>query len=258
MVAFTEELARATERTYESPDVVATRQAAFAALAPRRGEAAIDIGVGPGFLLKDLALAVGAGGRAVGVDLSAPMLALAAARCGDLAHVRLKSADAATLPVEDASMDMASEMQTYCYVADIDRALAEMARVLKPGGRAILLETDYDSLVWRSDDPARMARMVEAHRAHAAWTDLPRRLPELIARAGLRLRRCEAIPMLSVQSAQNTYVAGLLTFMSDFLSKQEGVAPEEVAAWAAEQRALDQDGRFFFSLNRYLFTIVKP
>jgi arsenite methyltransferase len=82
---------------YSTPDVAATRIAVFRAVNPRRGETALDIGCGPGYLLRELATAVGAGGRAVGVDISEPMLAMTRRRCAGIDHAVAEKAKAGHL-----------------------------------------------------------------------------------------------------------------------------------------------------------------
>ena len=64
-------------------------------------------------------------------------------------------ADATRLPFEAGHFDAAVSTQVYEYVPDVDRALADLYRVLRPGGRALILDTDWDSLVWHSSDQAR-------------------------------------------------------------------------------------------------------
>ena len=64
------------------------------------------------------------------------------------------------LPFPDGAFDAAVCTQVYEYVEDMPLALREAARVLRPGGRLVVLDTDWDSIVWRSSDDARMARVL--------------------------------------------------------------------------------------------------
>ena len=155
---------KAMEKNYLSPDLIAQRVRTLDLLAPRLGENILDIGVGPGLLAYDLARLVGPAGRVVGVDVSADMVALAGTRLGDMAQVELAVGDAVRLPVPDGAFDAAVSTQVYEYVADMPAALAELHRVLKPGGRALILDTDWRSIVWHSSDKARMERVL------TAWT----------------------------------------------------------------------------------------
>jgi arsenite methyltransferase len=67
---FDPDLAAQVERVYATPDVAATRVAAFRAVGPRVRETALDIGCGPGYLTRELAMAVGPQGNVVALDLS--------------------------------------------------------------------------------------------------------------------------------------------------------------------------------------------
>lgn len=106
----------------------------------RPGDRVLDVGCGTG----DLALACrAAGARAVlGVDFAAPMLvrARAKARRRDTTAVVVALADATCLPLADASVDVWCAAFVVRNIPDLDAALAEAARVLRPGGRFGILE----------------------------------------------------------------------------------------------------------------------
>ena len=101
------------------------------------GARVLDIGCGPGDITARLGRAVGPGGLAVGLDLSRPMLAIAAREAADnVAHVR---ADATKLPFADAAFDAVHSAYAIQLVPDPAGMISEMARVLRPGGRLSLL-----------------------------------------------------------------------------------------------------------------------
>jgi ubiquinone/menaquinone biosynthesis C-methylase UbiE len=82
------------------------------------------------------------------------MVELATRRLQGLAHVHVRAGDVAALPYVDQTFDAAVCTQVYEYVPDVDRALAELRRVLTPGGRAVIVDTDWESCVWNSSDSA--------------------------------------------------------------------------------------------------------
>ena len=252
-LAFDDARAGQVEAMYATPDVAATRIAVFRAADPRRGEAAIDLGCGPGYLLRDLALAVGERGSAHGIDISAPMLHLAGRRCAGLEHVSLHAADASNLPFADASIDLVCALQVLAYIPEVDRALAELRRVLRPGGRLVILDTDFAGVVWESRDRRRMRAVLDAYEGHVAWPDLPRLLPARLQAAGFRLGPCEAVPFVTTRYHANTYVFGIARFIHRFVTEQGRVAPAVADAWLAEFDALEAERAFFFALNRFLF-----
>jgi arsenite methyltransferase len=257
-LAFDAWAASQVEAIYATPDVVATRIAAFRAAHPRLGESVIDVGCGPAYFLRDLAIAVGPNGRALGIDLSPAMLDLARRRCADLANVTLERADALDLPAGDKQCDLACALQVYAYVTELDRALMELRRVLKPGGRAVILDTDFAGVVWESRNRERMQRVLAAYDHHVAWPDLPRVLPHRLRAAGFEAIRCEAVPIVTLGYHPNTYITGLSRFIHQFVTGKSYVAADEADAWLAEFEELEAEGAFMFALNRFLFTAVSP
>ena len=116
------------------------RAADRAELAP--GDAALDVCCGTGDLTLELARRVAPAGRVVGCDFSEPMLDLArekAAAAGE-AGARFEWADALQLPYDAGRFDAATVGFGARNLADLDRGLREMARVLRPGGRLVILE----------------------------------------------------------------------------------------------------------------------
>jgi SAM-dependent methyltransferase len=101
------------------------------------GQVVLDVGSGAGTDLLLAARQVGRHGRAIGVDMTAAMRARAAAgaeACG-LGNVDVRDGDATRLPVADASVDVVISNGVLNLVPDKPRAVREIARVLKPGGR---------------------------------------------------------------------------------------------------------------------------
>ncbi len=104
-----------------------------------RGMRVLDVACGTGSLARLAACRVGADGRVVGVDASGGMLARARERSeGTL--VAYQVADALALPFADASFDAATIGFGLRNLADYRRGLAEMRRVVRPGGRVVVLE----------------------------------------------------------------------------------------------------------------------
>lgn len=105
------------------------------------GSDALDICCGTGDLALALRRRIGPEGRVVGSDFSEPMLDLARAKAaGRGEEVEFGWADALELPYEDAGFDAVTVGFGARNLADLDRGLEEMARVLRPGGRLVILE----------------------------------------------------------------------------------------------------------------------
>ncbi len=254
---FDEAAARALERMYTTPDIVGQRARFVQLLAPRAGERILDIGIGPGFLVADLAPIVGDNGLVAGIDQSAVMLEVAKKRCEGKGPVDFRQADATSLPFEGASFDAVTSTQVYEYVPDMEQALAEVRRVLEPGGRVFILDTDWDSVVWFTDDRARMRRVMGAWDEHLHDAHLPTRLGALLAGAGLRVTHVEVFPLVNPSLHRHCYSHGILGAIASFVPGRRGVTQEEADAWLAEQRALGAAGRYFFSISRTVFGALK-
>ena len=117
--------------------------AAMDALQPSSGETILDIGCGAGQTLLQLAERVGPAGRVIGVDIAAPLLAVARQRTSHLPHVQLVEADAQTCPVPDASADVVYSRFGVMGFADLVAAFTNLRRILRPGGRLAFVS-------WRS------------------------------------------------------------------------------------------------------------
>jgi arsenite methyltransferase len=248
------------ETVYASPAIAAQRARTRAGLDPRPGERGLDVGCGPGFLACELGRDVGPDGRIVGLDESPEMLAAARARIereGLGGRVDVQEGDAARLGFPAAAFDFVTAVQVYLYVAEIERALAEAARVTRPGGRVAIVDTDWDSCVWLTSDRARHRRVMEARCQHFVQQHLPTRLPGLLDRAGLRLSHAEAIPVLELRGGPGTFGGGLITTTAD-LAVRHGFPRDEADAWKADLQARAAGGEYFFSLTRYLFVATRP
>lgn len=114
------------------------------------GGVALDVGCGPGSVTGSLGRAVGPDGLALGIDISEPMLQRAV-RSEAAPQVGFLRADAQQLPLRDATVDAVTSVAVLQLIPEPATALAEMARVLRPGGRlAVMVPTvGHGTRVWR-------------------------------------------------------------------------------------------------------------
>jgi len=254
---FTDEGARHLERLYRTSDIVAQRDATLRRLSLRRGHAVIDLGSGPGFLCESMADIVGPAGRVLGVDISPDLVALSARR-NTREWLSYRLADATAVDEPDASFDVVVCTQVAEYIAQVDRALSEAFRLLKPGGRALFMATDWDGVIWHSEDPARMAAVMKAWEAHCAHPRLPRTLGPRMRSAGLEVEDVTVYPLLNLEWTDDTYSKGLSASIAKFVAKRSSLGGDVVAAWHDELAQLDAQGRYFFSSSRFIFVASKP
>lgn len=250
---FDAEASRLIEAAYATPDIAATRGAVFRALNLRSGDHVADIGCGPGYLLADLAPAVGQSGRVLGIDVSEAMVETSRQRCSAWSNVEVAVGDVTALDITNGALDAVSTMQVMAYVPGLDAALIELCRVLRPGGRLVILDTDYDGLVWQSRDRERMRKVRDAYDAHAPWPDVVRLLPDKLGGNGFELERLEVAPIVTTNYHPNTFVYGFARFIARFVVQSGGMDGAQVQAWLDEFDELERDRAFLFSLPRFVF-----
>lgn len=256
-VDYDEKEARATERAYRGPEITAQRMVTLQELALRAGEYVLDVGVGPGLLAFDMAQMVGAGGRVVGVDKAPAMVAMAAERCVELPQVEVGEGDARELRFEDHSFDAAVCTQVLLYVDDVAKALSEMHRVLKPGGRVLIIETDWRGLVLSSSLPELTETMIEGWDAVVASPRLPPVMEPMLRQAGFAGFSVSAVPVLSTNYAPGGYAHSMLKAFSNYSVKQGSVSDGDAEHWLDDLSRLSADGAFFFCMNRFMFTATR-
>src|SRR6478672_1041342 len=166
-LVFDEDAAQRIEAMYLIGDARRRRAIVRERLGARPGERVLDVGCGPGFYCLELLDEVGGDGSVIGVDSSEAMLALAAGRCAGRDNVELRTGEATALPVEDGEVDAAISVQVQEYVPDIERSLAEMHRALRPGGRVLVYDVDWQTLAV-AGEPERTARVLRAWDEHLA------------------------------------------------------------------------------------------
>jgi arsenite methyltransferase len=253
-LAFDERTSKQLEALYEIADVVRRRALVRDALGVREGERVLDVGCGPGFFCAELLDEVGPGGWVTGLDSSPQMLALAERRCAGHENVSFVVADASELTVEDQSVDAALCVQVLEYVADFSTALSELHRALRPGGRAVVWDTDWATVSWHTLDQARMGRVLRAWDEHLAHPSLPQRLAPALRAAGFDEVEIAAHTFATDGRDSGSFGGFVIPLIEAFVPGHNGVGAEETEAWVAEQNELRERGEFFFAYTQFCFT----
>jgi len=219
---FDQAVAQRLEAVYRTPEMVEQRRITIEALAPQPGERILDIGTGPGLLALELVPHVAPGGHVTGIDVSPDMLAIAEQHRRRSRHAELmtfRDGDATALPFPDASFDAAVSTQVFEYIDDVDRALAEAHRVLRSDGRLIVLDTDWDSLVWHAGDRHRMQRVIAAWTNRFADPHLPSTLKRRLQAAGFDTEAIDVVPVLNAAFDPDTYSGRHIEIVSGYVTR---------------------------------------
>ena len=255
---FDDEVTRNLEALYLTGDAARRRAAVLEALQLQSGERVLDIGTGPGFLASEMGDAVGPEGQILAIDRSDPMLAMARRRCGAQPWVAFQAGTATELPVGGAAFDVAVSVQVYEYLADVTMALAEMYRVLRPGGRGVVVSTDWDAIAWHASDTGRMRRVLTAFSGHCAHTALPRTLAPQLKQAGFTVPRQRVIAQFNPDYQPDRYSYQIARLIAAFVPGRDGVTEQDARDWLEDLRQTGERGESFFSLNQYLYVVEKP
>jgi arsenite methyltransferase len=256
-LVFDEKLARQLESNYSRRDFQRRRRLVHEALGAQPGQRVLDIGCGPGFYVSEIADRVGKSGAVVGVDISAEMLSLAKRRCEGHANIAFHEASATALPVDDSSFDAGLSVQVLEHISDVDAALAEMHRVLRPGARLVLWDVDWSTVSWHSEDPARMSRVLRAWEDHVSHPSLPRTLAARLQAAGFESVVAEGYAFTSTEFTAESYGCAIMPSIARYVVGREGITEEQAQSWASEQHELGQAGKFFFACLQVCFTATR-
>jgi arsenite methyltransferase len=254
---FTNEAAKQLEKIYLTRDIIAQRLETIRQLNLSGGESVLDVGCGPGFLCESMGEIVGRHGAVVGIDISSDLIALCNRRKASKRH-SYAIGDATNVNQADASFDVVVCTQVAEYVPDVDRVLSEAFRVLKPGGRTVFVVTDWDAVVWHSENPDGMALVMNLWEGHCAHPRLPRSMAYKLVNAGFRFDGASVFPILNLQYDDDSYSKGLARLIRDFVARKKDVSADDLNEWHGEFERLSEAGRYFFSANRYIFKASKP
>ena len=240
-----------------APPIRRLRDWALDLARPQAGEVVLDVGSGTGTMARTLATLVSPGGRAIGVEPNPKLREIAASRAASVTEVSFVDGLAADLPMADSSVDLLWCERVLQHVADAQAAITEFARVLRPGGRAVLLDSDHGTRVTAGLPEELETRLSAAFRSQIANSRSARHIPEQAIRAGLAVDPDIGSSAL-IFSPQTLVQSGLvpenarLAVAGGFLSQEE--ADEAVRTVQAAAQA----GHAYSAVTMFGFLVRKP
>ncbi len=212
----------------------APKRASVSALGLGPGNAALDVGCGVGDDVRLLADVVGPTGRAAGIECNEALLEEARARG---LGVEFVAADAHTMPFADDEFDAARVERALQHMADPAAVVLEMARVVRPGGRIVAMEPDWDTTVVSGADLELTRAILRACADRVRHPDAGCRLPEWFVRAGIDVQRVDALamPIRSVAVAEQVF---------DLKNTVESIGTPMARGWLDDLWAREAHGAF--------------
>lgn len=247
-------LVRAMDETSEWAATKVLRAQAEAWLTARAGDRYLDVGCGPGDAA--IALARAAGAPVIGIDASQVMVDEASRR-GQSAGVpvEFRVGDAQRLPFEDQTFAGCRSERTFQWLDDPPAALAEMARVTRPGGAVVVIDTDWGTFASHHPDPHLNERMKTALFGRRAGFMIGRRLRSMFDRGGFS--DVEIVAATHLVTAWDPAVRPQPPGFPPFAMILQGIAEsgavteEEAHTWARQLEQAGHDGEFFASLTMF-------
>jgi SAM-dependent methyltransferase len=205
------------------------------------GDHVLDVGCGTG----EDARAIASGTPDVsvtGVDASEDKIREARARTLGLPRpVDFRVADAYALPFDDETFDACRADRVFHHLVDPEKALAEMVRVIRSGGRVVVSDTDYDTLVVEAPDVDLTRRILAHHTERMESGRIGRRLRGLFLDAGLT-----AVEVSSHAAVATEYDEDVLKLRdkADRAAAAGVIEPGEASRWVQSLADADRARRF--------------
>lgn len=240
----------------------AYKEVSFRFLEPGGGDRVLDVGCGVGTDVRELAGRLGEGGRVVGADGSVAMVREARNRAleagtghanggGRVGSAAFLVADAMALPFPDETFDGARIDRVLQHLERPRGVLDELVRVVRPGGRVVACEPDWETLVVTASDRGLTRRILNnaTDRIPGGW--IGRELVPSFRSAGLVGIRVTARTLTTAGYGGAEAVFTLRTFAAH-ARKEGAVSGREARAWLTDLQERDREGRFFSALTVFV------
>jgi ubiquinone/menaquinone biosynthesis C-methylase UbiE len=231
----------------------------FTLLGAREGAHLIDVGCGTGDDVLSLSRLVGEKGRVVGVDKNPTMVAEGWKRvAGKNLPVEFKLCDSHKLTFPDDTFDGYRSDRAVQHMDDPAKVLAEGVRVLRRGGRMVISEPDWDTLVVDSDNrdvTRRIVAFMSDRVVRHGW--IGRQLPRLFKAAGLKDVSVSADTLILTDLTLAENIWGLRRHAKTALDAGV-ITTSEMDGWMRQLEEANRAGRFFSAAVGFMACGTKP
>lgn len=227
-------------------------------LRPQKGEHILDVGCGVGHDSFLLAKLVGQKGRVIGIDISRTLL-WEARRRGKKYYPQMnfQCCDAHCLPIPNDKFDGLLVSSTLMHLLNPQKALRELTRVLKPGGRIVCLESDWDTLAISLGNFRSEKTLINVLRKSVHQSGIGHQLPMLLWQVGLRniAGSCGILTVADFKAANDIW---RIQETLERASKTGLLSSSGANSLLKLVKASSAEGSFFSTVSGYIVWAQKP
>jgi ubiquinone/menaquinone biosynthesis C-methylase UbiE len=237
-----------------TPDTQAVNQKLCTVIDPKPGECLLEVGCGSGLLCRMLSPKLQPDGCIVGLDISPEFLAEAqkyADQAGNFDPIVFQAGQAEALPYAAASFDGAFAARLLLHASDPDAAVRELARVVRPAGRVVVMDWDFGTVSVDHSNRELTRRLFEWRNDHHGgnnWSG--RQLWRRMVAAGLK--NLIIHPWVSLAHTAADGLTQSLWRAAQNARDAGAISSTEHVAWVAELEARLQQGTFFASITYFM------
>lgn len=238
------------------PGIRRLRTWAHDALALRPGESAVDIGSGAGSDTLTFATAVGSTGTAIGVEPDPELIATAERRATEAGSTaRFHSGDAYGIPFGAGSFDAALCERVFQHLTAPARAANEIARVLRPGGRAVVVDVDWGTAIVHPGEVKVVRQIIDTLCAATTNPHAGRRLPGVLTKVGLVI---DDIGSHALVQDRSVGAGALVTRISAMAVARGAITEAQRDTLLADLRRGGETGDILLSVTMFAVLAHKP
>lgn len=242
------------DNAFSLHEVKQIKRQSYELLDLREGEKILEVGCGTGEDVLALSEKTGVSGLVVGVDNSEIMIAAARQRAaGTASKAEFHLADAYDLKFSDNEFDACRAERLFVHLKEPAEALREMVRVIRPSGRVLALEGDFETLIINHPDRKLTRRIINYLCDQFANGWIGRELPSLFKAAGLT--DIKVLPVnLSLLDFASVDTFWMLTETVSSAAVNNVISNSEANDWLNDLKRSDQSGAFFCNTTGFIVT----
>jgi ubiquinone/menaquinone biosynthesis C-methylase UbiE len=254
------EMAAHLEEQALYPDQAQINQALVDVLCPTPGERILEVGCGSGLLCRQVAQAVIPGGLVVGLDISTQMVAIAreiTSQSDQGDWIKFDVGRGEALPYPDEGFDAAFAARLLLHAGDPITVVNEIRRVVRKGGRIVLMDWDFDTVAISHPDRELTRRLLHWRADHHGGDNLSgRKLLGYAVKVGLE--DVEVTPVVLLTRGEDEGFTHSIWRAAERARDGGGISPGEQKAWVAKLKSQIAAREFLASINYFIVHGTRP